>query len=189
MRKTILFYFILSALMVSCAAGDTRYKNYDRYLTGILDTLNLSADKISILIDKSDYKLSVLIDTVIIKEYPVVFGKNPMDDKLRQGDGCTPEGMFQMASKYPHKEWSKFIWLNYPTEDSWRKHNKAKKEGKIPANSEIGGEIGIHGVPKSMDVLIDIRYNWTLGCISMKNRDIDELYPYISGSTKIEIRK
>ena len=30
------------------------------------------------------------------------------------GDKCTPEGKFKMITKHPHKEWSKFIWINYP---------------------------------------------------------------------------
>jgi len=56
-------------------------------------------------------------------------------------------------------------------------------------NAHIGGEIGIHGVPHGMDFIIDMKYNWTLGCISMKNKDIDEIYPYITKATIIEIRK
>lgn len=47
----------------------------------------------------------------------------------------------------------------------------------------------IQGVPKGMDFLIDMKYNWTLGCISLKNKDIDELYPFITKNTIIEIRK
>jgi murein L,D-transpeptidase YafK len=141
------------------------------------------------MIDKSDYCLSILADTIIIKQYPVVFGANPKDDKLREGDQCTPEGEFRIVSKYPHKNWSKFIWINYPTSDSWSKHNAAKAGGRIPATSGIGGEIGIHGVPAGFDSLIDLRKNWTLGCISLKNKDVDEIYPYIGSNTKIMIRK
>ena len=105
------------------------------------------------------------------------------------GDRCTPEGLFYMVSKYPHESWSKFIWINYPNEDSWEKHNQAKHEGIIPENAKIGGEIGIHGVPKGMSRLIDLRLNWTLGCISMKNNDVNEIYPYLSETTEIVIRK
>ena len=54
------------------------------------------------LIDKSDYKLSIRIDTLVLKEYPVVFGKKENNDKLMQGDKCTPEGHFKIISKYPH---------------------------------------------------------------------------------------
>jgi murein L,D-transpeptidase YafK len=56
-----------------------------------------------------------MADTIIIKQYPVVLGGNPVDDKLLQGDLCTPEGNFLIHAKYPHKSWEKFIWINYPT--------------------------------------------------------------------------
>lgn len=163
--------------------------NYGLPIAKLIDSLGLQQASLSLLIDKSDFKLSILSDTVILKEYPVVFGGNTVDDKLMEGDQCTPEGIFYMRSKYPHKSWSKFIWINYPTEESWVKHNKAKKDGLIPGNANIGGEIGIHGVPKGMDKYIDIQYNWTLGCISLKNKDINELYPYITNTTIIEIQK
>ena len=173
----------------SCQAQNRNYINHDRTLTEILQSNRFDKEKISVLIDKSDHKLSIKLDTILLKEYPVVFGHNPVDDKLMQGDGCTPEGIFLMISKYPHKKWSKFIWINYPNDASWKKHNQAKKEGKTPKDAKIGGEVGIHGVPKGMDYLIDLKYNWTLGCISMKNKDVDEIYPYITKSTVIEIRK
>ena len=182
-------YIILLFFIASCNAQQKNYKNYKLDLSEIIESHKSDKSKISISIDKSDHKLCIKLDTFILKEYPVVFGKNPVDDKLRQGDNCTPEGSFRMRSKYPHRKWSKFIWISYPNEESWKKHNSAKKEGKIPKDSRIGGEIGIHGVPKGMDYLIELRLNWTLGCISMKNKDVDEIYPYISKSTLIFIKK
>lgn len=173
----------------SCHAQEQHYKNYHLALAELIRANRAEGCRFSVNIDKSEYKLRVLADTIVLKEYPVVFGKNPTGDKLIQGDKCTPEGSFKMISKYPHKKWSKFIWINYPNDESWIKHNRAKAEGTIPGNARIGGEIGIHGVPDGMDFLIDMRYNWTLGCIAMKNKDIDELYPYITEDVTIKILK
>jgi murein L,D-transpeptidase YafK len=188
MKKLLYISFIL-LFLISCNAQETTYKNYRHSLSELISSNHADASAISILIDKSEYKLSVRIDSLVLKEYPVVFGKKENNDKLMQGDKCTPEGHFKMISKYPHKSWSKFIWLNYPNDESREKHNAAILSGKIPKDADIGGEVGIHGVPLGMDYLIDAGYNWTLGCISMKNRDVDEIYPYISKSTSIEIRK
>jgi len=187
--KSALFIFVILIIFTGCEAHEPGYINASVPLPEILKESGADAGKISILIDKSEHKLSVHSDTIILKEYPVVFGGNPKDDKLMQGDQCTPEGSFKILSKYPHKSWSKFIWIGYPSDDSWRKHNLAKSENKIPKDAKIGGEIGIHGVPDGMDYLIDMKYNWTLGCVSMKNRDVDEIYPYINKTTVIEIRK
>ncbi|HLO61207.1 MAG TPA: L,D-transpeptidase [Bacteroidales bacterium] len=186
--KSVFKIFIL-LLAYACNAQGRNVVNHDLSLSRIIDSLKIDKNTISILIDKSDYRLYICSNEKIIKEYPVVFGKKDNQDKLMQGDKCTPEGKFNIISKYPHKEWSKFIWINYPNQDSWRKHNEAKKNGTIPKNAEIGGSVGIHGVPKGMDYLIDLKYNWTLGCISLKNKDVNEIYPYINKNTVIEIRK
>jgi murein L,D-transpeptidase YafK len=151
--------------------------------------INLNA--LNVIIDKSDNKLAILSGSAILKEYPVMFGQNASDDKLMQGDGCTPEGTFKMLSKYPHKSWEKFVYINYPNEDSWRKHNLAKKEGKIPADAKIGGDIGIHGIggEKEMESYFFHKSLYSAGCIMLKNSDINEIYPYFTLSVKIVIRK
>lgn len=176
-------------MLYSCSLGQKEYLNYEKELDDLIDSLDINENSIFVLIDKSDYKLTILADTLVIKEYPVVFGGNPKDDKRMQGDECTPEGTFYLISKYPHKSWSKFIWINYPTADSWKKHKQAKKDGKIPNDAKIGGEIGIHGVPNGANSLIDLKHNWTLGCISLKNKDVNEIYPHINETTKIVIEK
>ncbi len=183
------FYTMLASAILSfqgCAQPETNGKI--RSLIELCDSFNINY--VNILIDKGDYTLAVLYDTLKLKEYPVVFGSNPVDDKRMQGDNCTPEGVFKVRSKYPHKSWSKFIWIDYPNNKSWEKFNKLKRDHEIPGNAKIGGEIGIHGVPAGGNGLIDARINWTLGCISLKNKDVDEIYPYISpGHTIVTIMK
>ena len=183
--------FLINALLLLCTitacASDTNYQNYSRNLDDLIDSLGIDPNSIEVHIDKSDYKLSLVSGDIIIKAYPVVFGGNPVDDKRMEGDQCTPEGTFGMVSKYPHRSWSKFIWINYPTSDSWEKHKQAKEDLRIPQSARIGGEIGIHGVPEGADNMIDLQYNWTLGCISMKNRDVNEIYPFVNEQTVIVI--
>lgn len=158
-------------------------------LKKIVDSLRINKNNLLVKIYKSQYKMEILNDSILLKTYPVVYGFNPFDDKLKQGDGCTPEGTFGIRAKYPHAAWSKFIWIDYPNADSWKKHSAAKKSGLISQKSSIGGEVGIHGVPAGYDYLIDERQNWTLGCISLKSKDIDDLYESIGSKTRILIVK
>ncbi len=191
--KTTYIGFLL--LMIGCNYFNKELRlpytktfvNENIALTSIIDSLDISKEKIQIYISKKDKELHITADTLLLKSYPVVFGFNPIDDKRIEGDGCTPEGSFEVRDRYPHKKWSKFIWINYPTKDSWRKHKLSKKQGDIPENASIGGEVGIHGVPDGQDLLIDAGRNWTLGCIALKNKHINEFYPYIEKGTKIEI--
>lgn len=164
-----------------------RTANPDISLDTLLAPFAGRLNDIWLYIDKSERFLQVKIDTQVIKTYPVVLGGNPEGDKRMEGDQKTPEGEFQLRNLYPHARWSKFMWVDYPTAESWEKHNQAKADGLIPKNASIGGEIGIHGVPEGMDALIDQNQDWTLGCISLKNVHIDELYAICAKGTRIRI--
>ena len=205
MKKVILFSLVFGGFtfFLSCINGEKGYEvldesknqlinsliNIDIPLVVLIDSLQVKQHNISIQIDKSDYVLMVLNKDIILKSYRMVLGSNPKDDKRMEGDRCTPEGTFHIVSKYPHKNWRKFIWIDYPNDESRRKFNKSKSNGEIPKDAEIGGEVGIHGTPENGEYLIDDKVNWTWGCISLKRNDVDEIYPYINESTEIIIVK
>jgi len=147
---------------------------------------NFQRSGISVLIEKSKHRLTMYYNQKPVKAYPVVFG-DPRGDKQREGDRKTPEGIFKIQDMYPHPSWSKFLWLNYPTAQSWCKHRRSKQQREIPFSSGIGGEIGIHGVPPGQDSLIKNRTNWTLGCPALTNQDINELYDLVQVGTSVEI--
>ncbi len=148
---------------------------------------DFEADKVSVLVEKSKYKLTVLYDNQPIRSYPIVLGGSPVGDKRAEGDLKTPEGIYPVRALYPHPKWSKFIWLDYPNEQDWEEHLQAKQSGEIPPDATIGSEVGIHGVPVGTDSAIDRRSNWTWGCVSLKNKDIDEIYTVIKQGTLVEI--
>lgn len=144
---------------------------------------------ISIVIDKSDYELSVYDDKGWYATYPVVFGNGSLEDKKVQGDKNTPEGKFRITAKRVHDKWCRFLSLDYPTKDDIEKFNKRKEKGEIPSNASIGGGIGIHGTWPHEDFVIDQYKNWTLGCISMKNEHVMEIYNFVEVGTKVTIKK
>lgn len=158
-----------------------------RKLTEVIAQQRIPKGELKILIDKSDYTLSVLHKDTLLVKYPCVFGFNSVDDKAKEGDGCTPEGTFGIRSMYAHKSWKYFIWIDYPNEESWRRFRSRKASGELEESATIGGEVGIHGVPEGGDYMIDNRSNWTLGCISLKTAHIEDLYKSINGSVKVEI--
>ena len=144
-------------------------------------------EKISLLVEKSNYRLTVFYDRQPVKSYSVVFGSSPTGDKLAEGDQKTPEGIYRIRDRYPHSAWSKFIWLDYPTPQDWREHFQAKLQREISLFATIGSEIGIHGVPSGADGLIAQRDNWTWGCVSLQNEAVDELYQVVQQGTVVEI--
>jgi len=174
----------------SCKENTTSKNiNYEKDLAVIIDSLAIQPRDLSVKISKSEYLLSIIAKGKILKQYPVVFGNDPIGDKRMEGDRKTPEGTFKIRDLYPHKKWAKFIWIDYPTKASWKKHRLAKQNKEIPQSATIGGEIGIHGVPLGRDDLITNQQNWTWGCISLRNKDINELYQYAFKGMQVKIIK
>ncbi|HSR37076.1 MAG TPA: L,D-transpeptidase family protein, partial [Desulfurivibrionaceae bacterium] len=55
-------------------------------------------------------------------------------------------------------------------------------QGRIPpSNTALGGEIFIHGDGEF--------WQWTYGCVALRNKDIEELYPVIKVGTEVIIKK
>ena len=160
----------------------------DMPLSALIDSLRLDARTIRFHADKSERRFRVYIGDTLLKTYPCVLGENPVGDKFHQGDRKTPEGTFAFRSKRIHQAWHKFIWVDYPNAESYRRFKERKARGWIPAGKDIGGEIGIHGVPDGMDHWIDAGEDWTFGGIALRNADVDEIYPYIvAGVTLMEV--
>lgn len=156
---------------------------------GHLDLALIDKDKIFLLIDKSNYRMYLYEDTRLLKTYKVVFGNNDLGDKRMQGDRETPEGTFHIVDKRDDHRWNKFMLLDYPTSSDEQRFQSLKARGRIPSSAKIGGGIGIHGVRPAVQSAIDLKINWTNGCIGMKNSDVDELYRIVQIGTPVVIRR
>jgi len=140
-----------------------------------------------VVVHKLSRKLTLYQGLTPLKTYKIVLGNDPYNDKLCQGDTCTPEGVYRVVTKYPHRKWSHFILLDYPNTQNWRKFGQAKQAGRVPAEADIGGAIGIHGTEDASRNLSG--QNWTKGCVSLLNRDLEEIYPLINEKTLVVINK
>lgn len=144
---------------------------------------------VRIVIDKSSYELYVYDTKGWFATYPVVFGNNSLADKKMEGDKNTPEGEFKIENKRIHDKWDRYLGLNYPTKESWEKFRLRKQRGEIPSGASPGAGVGIHGTWPHDDYMIDRYKNWTNGCISLKNEDVEDLYSYVPVGTPVTIRK
>lgn len=142
-----------------------------------------------LIVDKSDYELSVFDEDGWYATYPVVFGNKDISDKMMEGDRKTPEGSFRITSKRPHEKWHRMLMLDYPNKESWEKFKQRKAQGVIPKSARIGGGIAIHGTWPKDDIVVDDFTNWTNGCVSLKNDDLDELDEILPVGTRVIIRK
>jgi uncharacterized protein YijF (DUF1287 family) len=142
---------------------------------------------------KDERQLLLMKGNSILKRYPVALGFNPKNDKIRQGDGCTPEGRFYICEirekpKPPETYGPVSLRISYPNIEDARRGLKNKliskaqyqaivravHQGKMPPqNTPMGGSIKIHGGTPG------VTEDWTLGCIAMTNNHIKDMYNHI----------
>lgn len=189
MNRYCLMMLLVLTLTVSgfTTKGDEDYLYKVKILPGSIDP-----DKVFLLIDKSDYRLYLYEDVTLRKIYKVVFGNQDQSPKKQEGDRLTPEGTFHILSKRVDKLWNRFMLLDYPNEATWNRFYQLQENGLVSAGAKPGGGIGIHGVEWNSgirDNYVEGRINWTLGCVSMKNGDVSELYDIIKVGTPVVIRR
>ena len=149
----------------------------------------MSKDSVILVVNKSKYTVEVFYRRKKIRVYKAVFGPKPLLDKKMAGDRATPEGWFKIQNKNPNSKYDKFILLNYPNDSSIARFNRLKADGILPQSARIGGDVGIHGVWKGGDDMIDMGVCWTDGCVALKNKDIEDLYTLVGIGTSVYIKK
>ena len=140
----------------------------------------LQADRI--VIEKSARRLTLMNHGRVVKRYPVRLGSNPIGPKEREGDGRTPEGTYTIDSRNAASKFHLALHVSYPNAAD---RARARRLGVSP-----GGQIMIHGVPNRwrwIGSVIQLT-DWTAGCISVSNADIEEIWKAVPNGTVVEIR-
>ena len=86
------------------ARAANEFLNKNKAIADLIELKKLDKKAIKLVVEKSKYKLTVYYQKKPIKSYAIVLGGNPKDDKLRQGDKRTPEGIFRVKELYYHSE-------------------------------------------------------------------------------------
>ncbi len=117
-----------------------------------------------ILVNKSEYKLTLYKGDEIVKVYPIAIGKNT-GDKQYIGDHRTPVGNFKVVSIEDASKWS------HDFRDGKGKIKGAYGPWFLRLDAKGWKGIGIHGThdPDSLGTRA------TEGCVRLRNSDIQEL--------------
>jgi hypothetical protein len=128
----------------------------------------------SLLIDKLNYFLEVRDGGRMKKRFPIALGREPRKRKLHMDRASTPEGVYQITSEQPQATFYKAFDIDYPNTADRARYAIARETGTMRHSGggypPIGGGIQIHGQ--------GIGTNWTMGCIALRNEDIDELFAH-----------
>ncbi len=123
----------------------------------------------------------------LLKTYRVVIGRGGAGPKRMEGDGKTPEGKYHIDSRHVSAHYHRFLHVSYPNDADRRFFTRAQKEGKLPPDAKIGGDIGIHGERRGLTWLPHKWIDWTQGCIALDNDEIEEIYPVVKPQAEVEI--
>ncbi|UGQ30431.1 L,D-transpeptidase family protein [Acinetobacter calcoaceticus] len=172
------------------------FYNYEKYLPTFTSSHKaLSTEEIleliktkpitSIEVFKNQRVLLLKNNEEVIRRYPIRLGFNPEGHKHFENDGKTPEGVYSIDWRNSQSAYYKSLHISYPD----AKDIAYAKQHNQPA----GGDIMIHGsVPKPfLSMPFSSTYmphkDWTLGCIAVRNVDIDEIWQFVPNHTKIII--
>lgn len=143
-----------------------------------------------VVIRKSCRTLDVYQYGERVRSFSVVFGLGGDDRKLYEGDMRTPRGLYSIIETRPHARWKHFFLLDYPNSGDRHRYFAALDGGDIPRGENgyvpgMGGAVGIHGTDKPD--LNKRGIDWTWGCISLSNSDMDALARLVSVGTPVLI--
>jgi murein L,D-transpeptidase YafK len=157
--------------------------------------LKLPLKEPRVVVEKGARRLKLYAGGELVRVRRIVLGFEPVNDKVKQGDGRTPEGDFQICMKNEKSKFYLSLGLTYPnTEDAERglrdglitqaEHKsitRALDAGRCPPwNTALGGEIFIHGGGTNGD--------WTFGCVALENPEIKELFDTLPTGTPVNIK-
>lgn len=133
-----------------------------------------------ILIEKSARRMTIFQRDGNPRVMPIALGFAPDGDKVQQGDGKTPEGMFTVDRRNDRSSFTLSLGLDYP-----RPEDRARARA---AGLDPGGDIMIHGQPNLLPEGVKARGDWTAGCIALTNPEIRELFAHTKIGTRVEVR-
>jgi hypothetical protein len=160
-----------------------------------LRPLKLPLEEPRVVVEKGARRLRLYAGGEVVRVRRVALGFTPEGDKVRQGDGRTPEGEYKVCMKNPKSNFYLSLGLTYPNaEDAERglrdglitraQHKsitRALTAGRCPPwNTALGGEIFIHGGGTGRD--------WTFGCVALENPEIKELFDTLPAGTPVHIK-
>ncbi|MFD2738381.1 murein L,D-transpeptidase family protein [Sulfitobacter aestuarii] len=164
MRRRNLLLGATAALTLGACSAPGKFKRYN------------GPEVTSVVVNKGDRRMYLMHRGKVLQDYPIKLGFAPVGHKNFEGDGKTPEGLYRIDRRNPNSKFHLSIGVSYPNELD---RAYAEALGRPP-----GGDIFIHGQkdPGKKD-----RGDWTWGCISVTNKEIEEVYAMVRDGTPIII--
>lgn len=156
-----------TAILAGCGTSPSKFKSYS------------GPPVTQILVEKSKRKMTLLSGDKALKTYDIGLGTEPGGHKQFEGDGKTPEGLYYIDRRNPNSRYHLSLGVSYPNKND---SDFAKSQSRSP-----GGDIFIHGWGPEGRALAPGLKDWTVGCIAVTDREVEEVYSMINDGTPILI--
>ena len=130
-----------------------------------------------VVVMKSTRSMFLMHGDEVLESYKIDLGWAPEGHKQFRNDGKTPEGRYTIDRRNPNSQYHLSLGINYPNPDDIA---YALKNGQDP-----GGDIFIHGGPKLWRDRKKL--DWTWGCISVTDKEMEKIYAMVKDGTPIDI--
>lgn len=139
-------------------------------------------DGVAIIVDKLNHRTHLVRGGRSIKSYSSEFGPRWLDRKLQAGDQATPEGRYKVVKEkgWGQTRYHRALLIDYPNDADRRRFRNLSSSGMLSRRAGIGGLIEIHGEGGKGE-------DWTLGCVSLRNHEVDELCKHVAVGTPVTI--
>jgi len=164
MRTLKLAVFAVALMALAACSSGSKFRSYN------------GPEVTRIIVQKSDRMMYLMHHDKVLRAFDIGLGFAPEGDKLREGDGKTPEGNYFINRRNPHSQFHLSVGINYPAS-----HDRAEA---ARAGVSPGGDIFIHGRPKKYRYGIR---DWTAGCIAVTDREVELIYAMVKNGTPITI--
>lgn len=151
-------------------------------LAGQIAETNPTLKADSIVVVKSDRRLTLMRQGQVLQSYAIALGGQPLGQKVREGDRRTPEGQYQINWRNPDSTFHLSLHISYP--------GPLDLERARSLGVEPGSMIMIHGLPNGLTAkqIGHPKIDWTHGCIAVTNEEIEEIWKLVDDGTPVIIR-
>lgn len=160
----ILKFLAVITMVIGMSGCASKFKSYD------------GPEVTRVIVNKADRRMFLLHNEVVLRSYRVDLGFAPFGHKRFEGDGKTPEGDYTIDRRNPDSDFHLSLGISYP--------NEADAELARSAGRSPGGDIFIHG---QSNRLWGAGRDWTAGCISVRNREMEDIYAMVRNDTPITL--
>jgi murein L,D-transpeptidase YafK len=136
----------------------------------------------SIVVEKSEHRLTLFAGGEAVGRYVVALGKIPVGAKTEQGDLRTPEGLYHIDARNPNSRFHRALHISYP--------NDVDRARAAARGLEPGGDVMIHGLPNGQGQVgaAHRTYDWTNGCVAVTDQEIEEIWGAVPVGTPVRIK-